>query len=78
MSEGGGRFAYHGDFDRGGVAIAAAVHERYGFEPWRLDAAAYEAAGVPVPYGGRYLLSEITKTCASRSLFANLISTVAP
>ncbi|MEV0346790.1 TIGR02679 family protein [Nonomuraea sp. NPDC050680] len=44
LSEGGGRFAYHGDFDWGGVAIAAAVHERYGFEPWRFDAAAYEAA----------------------------------
>ncbi|MEV6153002.1 TIGR02679 family protein [Nonomuraea sp. NPDC052129] len=44
LSEGGGRFAYHGDFDWGGVAIAAAVHERYGFEPWRFDTAAYEAA----------------------------------
>ncbi|MFI7145977.1 TIGR02679 family protein [Nonomuraea sp. NPDC050022] len=44
LSEGGGRFAYHGDFDWGGVAIAAAVHDRYGFEPWRFDTAAYEAA----------------------------------
>ena len=47
LSEGGGRFAYHGDFDWGGVAIAAAVHERYGFEPWRFDTAAYEAALSP-------------------------------
>ncbi|MEU4225549.1 TIGR02679 family protein [Nonomuraea sp. NPDC026600] len=44
LSEGDGRFAYHGDFDWGGVAIAAAVHDRYGFEPWRFDTAAYEAA----------------------------------
>ncbi|MBT2228195.1 TIGR02679 family protein [Nonomuraea sp. NEAU-A123] len=47
LSEGGGRFAYHGDFDWGGVAIAAAIHDRYGFEPWRFDTAAYEAALSP-------------------------------
>lgn len=47
LSQSGGRFAYHGDFDWGGVAIAAAVHDRYGFEPWRFDTAAYEAALSP-------------------------------
>ncbi|MFI7136139.1 DUF2399 domain-containing protein [Nonomuraea sp. NPDC050153] len=36
-------FAYHGDFDWGGIAIAAAVHERVGFLPWRFDAASYRA-----------------------------------
>jgi uncharacterized protein (TIGR02679 family) len=56
LAESGARFAYHGDFDWGGVAIATAVYERFGWVPWRFDASAYEAApgvaplhGVPVP-----------------------------
>ncbi|MBX6767380.1 MAG: TIGR02679 family protein [Actinomadura rubrobrunea] len=40
----GAEFAYHGDFDWGGIAIAAAVRERVGWRPWRYDSAAYLAA----------------------------------
>lgn len=56
LRAGGARFAYHGDFDWGGVGIAAALYERVGWTPWRFDTAAYEAApgsarlgGVPAP-----------------------------
>jgi uncharacterized protein (TIGR02679 family) len=44
LAAGGASFRYHGDFDWGGVRIAAAVHDRLGARPWRYDAAAYEAA----------------------------------
>lgn len=43
LAEGGARFVYHGDFDWGGVGIAAAVYERFGFTAWRYDAPSYEA-----------------------------------
>jgi uncharacterized protein (TIGR02679 family) len=52
LAESGARFAYHGDFDWGGVAIAAAVYERVGWTPWRFDAAAYEAAPGLAPLNG--------------------------
>ncbi|MBB2909862.1 uncharacterized protein (TIGR02679 family) [Streptosporangium becharense] len=44
LSAGGCEFAYHGDFDWGGVAIASAVRERINWRPWRYDAASYETA----------------------------------
>ncbi|MEU6039483.1 TIGR02679 family protein [Actinomadura sp. NPDC047616] len=56
LAEGGAGFAYHGDFDWGGVAIAAAVHDRIGCRPWRYDTAAYLAApadGSGAPLTGR-------------------------
>jgi uncharacterized protein (TIGR02679 family) len=40
----GAEFSYHGDFDWGGVRIAAAVRHRVGWRPWRYDHQAYEAA----------------------------------
>ncbi|MFD0852509.1 DUF2399 domain-containing protein, partial [Actinomadura adrarensis] len=60
LAAGGAEFAYHGDFDWGGVAIASAVRERVGcagWRPWRYDADAYLNAvktgapltGSPVP-----------------------------
>ncbi|WP_131737345.1 TIGR02679 family protein [Actinomadura roseirufa] len=53
LSEGGAEFAYHGDFDWGGVAIAAAVRDRVGWQPWRYDAAAYREAASDTPLAGR-------------------------
>ncbi|MFI6498938.1 TIGR02679 family protein [Nonomuraea typhae] len=53
LAAGGARFAYHGDFDWGGVAIAAAVHDRMGFTPWRYDASSYEKVTCDAPLGGR-------------------------
>ncbi|WP_066936481.1 TIGR02679 family protein [Microtetraspora fusca] len=53
LSSGGAAFAYHGDFDWGGVAIASAVYERFGFRPWRFDVSAYEAAPSSAPLTGR-------------------------
>ncbi|MFI6906511.1 TIGR02679 family protein [Nonomuraea sp. NPDC050394] len=53
LAAGGSSFAYHGDFDWGGVAIAAAVHERVGFTPWRYDAASYRRAAGAAPLAGR-------------------------
>ncbi|MBG0813124.1 TIGR02679 family protein [Planomonospora sp. ID82291] len=44
LAAGGAEFAYHGDFDWGGVGIAHAVRERIGWRPWRYDAVSYEAA----------------------------------
>jgi uncharacterized protein (TIGR02679 family) len=40
----GARFSYHGDFDWGGVRIGNALRERIPWQPWRFDAAAYDAA----------------------------------
>jgi uncharacterized protein (TIGR02679 family) len=42
----GARLRYHGDFDWGGVRIGNTLRERVGWQPWRFDAAAYEAAEV--------------------------------
>lgn len=53
LAAGGTSFAYHGDFDWGGVGIAAAVHGRVGWRPWRYDAASYEAAASRAPLAGR-------------------------
>ncbi len=49
LAEGGAEFAYHGDFDWGGAAIAAAVHARIGWRPWRYDTAAYLEAASSTP-----------------------------
>jgi len=46
---GGARFAYHGDFEWGGIAIASAFYERVGFTSWRFDAVHYEAAVRDLP-----------------------------
>lgn len=53
LAEGGAEFAYHGDFDWGGIAIAAAVHARIGWRPWRYDTAAYLDAVSDTPLTGR-------------------------
>jgi uncharacterized protein (TIGR02679 family) len=44
LAAGGAEFAYHGDFDWGGVRIASAVRHRISWRPWRYDRQAYEAA----------------------------------
>ncbi|MBO2456372.1 TIGR02679 family protein [Actinomadura violacea] len=53
LAGGGAEFAYHGDFDWGGVAIAAAVRDRVGWRPWRYDATAYREAASGTPLAGR-------------------------
>ncbi|GAA1775092.1 DUF2399 domain-containing protein [Actinomadura chokoriensis] len=53
LAEGGAEFAYHGDFNWGGAAIAAAVHTRIGWHPWRYDASAYLEATSDTPLSGR-------------------------
>jgi uncharacterized protein (TIGR02679 family) len=53
LTEGGAEFAYHGDFDWGGIGIAAAIHQRVGWRPWRYDTAAYLAATSAAPLTGR-------------------------
>ncbi|MWA02655.1 TIGR02679 family protein [Actinomadura sp. LD22] len=56
LAGGGAEFAYHGDFDWGGVAIAAAVRDRVGsrpWRPWRYDAAAYREAASGTALTGR-------------------------
>jgi uncharacterized protein (TIGR02679 family) len=40
----GCRFAYHGDFDWGGLRIATSVIDRYGAEPWRFGRDDYRSA----------------------------------
>ncbi|MFJ1678183.1 TIGR02679 family protein [Streptomyces sp. NPDC088251] len=57
----GCRFAYHGDFDRPGIALANRIIRRYEALPWRMGAEDYErlaaagkAEGVPqLPLDGR-------------------------
>lgn len=44
LADQGARFAYHGDFDWGGVRIAAVVFRLVGTSPWRFDETAYLAA----------------------------------
>ncbi|REE95972.1 TIGR02679 family protein [Thermomonospora umbrina] len=44
LADGGAEFAYHGDFDWGGIEIAAAVRRRVGWRPWRYDVVSYLAA----------------------------------
>ncbi|WP_030171369.1 TIGR02679 family protein [Spirillospora albida] len=53
LADGGAEFAYHGDFDWGGIGIATAVHERIGWRPWRYDKASYLEAASPSPLTGR-------------------------
>jgi len=52
----GAQFGYHGDFDWGGVRIAAAVYHRVNCQPWWYDRQAYEAAvsaaHMPTPLAG--------------------------
>ncbi|HEX3592109.1 MAG TPA: TIGR02679 family protein [Pseudonocardiaceae bacterium] len=40
----GATFAYHGDFDWGGIRIANALRARIDWTPWRYDTPAYQAA----------------------------------
>ncbi|CCK30507.1 hypothetical protein BN159_6128 [Streptomyces davaonensis JCM 4913] len=42
LSAAGCTFAYHGDFDWPGIALANRIMERYQAEPWRMQAADYE------------------------------------
>jgi len=44
LAAGGAQFAYHGDFDWGGVRIARAVGQRAAWQPWWYDRQAYETA----------------------------------
>jgi uncharacterized protein (TIGR02679 family) len=44
LAAGGAEFRYHGDFDWGGIRIAAAVRHRLNWRPWQYDHLAYEAA----------------------------------
>ena len=44
LAAGGADFGYHGDFDWGGIRIAAAVYRRVNWRPWWYDRQAYEAA----------------------------------
>ncbi|HEX3785942.1 MAG TPA: TIGR02679 family protein [Pseudonocardiaceae bacterium] len=40
----GARFAYHGDFDWGGIRIANALRARTDWTPWRYETLSYQAA----------------------------------
>jgi uncharacterized protein (TIGR02679 family) len=42
LAASGCTFAYHGDFDWPGIALANRIMHRYGAEPWRMRAADYE------------------------------------
>ncbi|WDV56014.1 TIGR02679 family protein [Streptomyces coeruleorubidus] len=42
LAASGCRFAYHGDFDWPGIALANRIMQRYGAGPWRMRAADYE------------------------------------
>ncbi|MEU7488131.1 TIGR02679 family protein [Streptomyces sp. NPDC042319] len=61
LAAAGCRFAYHGDFDWPGVALANRIIDRYDARPWRLHADDYEqlaahtlALGIPqLPLTGR-------------------------
>lgn len=39
---GGARLNYHGDFDWGGIRIGNTLRERFPWQPWRFDTAAYQ------------------------------------
>uniref|UniRef100_A0AAU2VLL9 TIGR02679 family protein n=1 Tax=Streptomyces sp. NBC_00008 TaxID=2903610 RepID=A0AAU2VLL9_9ACTN len=47
----GSRFRYHGDFDWGGLRIAAALRRRVPWSPWRYTADDYRAAVRTLPAG---------------------------
>jgi uncharacterized protein (TIGR02679 family) len=44
LAAGGAEFSYHGDFDWGGVRIAATVRRRIDWRPWRYGRQDYDAA----------------------------------
>ncbi len=44
LRERGAALRYHGDFDWAGIGIAERVRREVAWEPWRYDAASYEAA----------------------------------
>ncbi|HEY1620732.1 MAG TPA: TIGR02679 family protein [Streptosporangiaceae bacterium] len=44
LAAGGAEFAYHGDFDWGGIRIARTVSDRVSWRSWRYDHLAYESA----------------------------------
>jgi uncharacterized protein (TIGR02679 family) len=44
LAHAGAALLYHGDFDWGGLRIAAGLHARIAWQPWRFNAAAYLAA----------------------------------
>jgi uncharacterized protein (TIGR02679 family) len=44
LAAGGARFAYHGDFDWGGIHVGNRVRECVPWRPWQFDTAAYEGA----------------------------------
>jgi len=44
LAQGGATLLYHGDFDWGGLRIAAGLRARIVWQPWRFDTAAYRAA----------------------------------
>ncbi|ONH31512.1 TIGR02679 family protein [Pseudofrankia asymbiotica] len=51
LADQGASFAYHGDFDWGGLRIAGGLRERVDWRPWRYDAEAYLAALATVTGG---------------------------
>ncbi|WP_322762757.1 TIGR02679 family protein [Frankia sp. Cr2] len=51
LAAGGARFAYHGDFDWGGIRIGNGLRERIPWRPWRFDVRAYQAALASVTGG---------------------------
>lgn len=44
LADEGAEFAYHGDFDWGGIRIANSLRERVDWQPWRFDTTAYRTA----------------------------------
>lgn len=44
LAHGDAALLYHGDFDWGGLRIAAGLHARIAWRPWRFDSAAYRSA----------------------------------
>ncbi|GII91813.1 hypothetical protein Ssi02_20440 [Sinosporangium siamense] len=53
LGAGGAEFAYHGDFEWGGIGIANAVRARVGWVPWRYDSASCQAVAASAPLPGR-------------------------
>ncbi|WP_309248791.1 TIGR02679 family protein [Streptomyces sp. MNP-20] len=51
LHTGGARLRYHGDFDWGGLRIAAALLQRVPWSPWRYTTADYRTALRTVPLG---------------------------
>ncbi|MBT2493007.1 TIGR02679 family protein [Streptomyces sp. ISL-96] len=49
----GAAFRYHGDFDWGGLRIAATLRRHVPWDPWRFTAADYRAAVARIPHAHR-------------------------